>query len=116
MVYHYHDIDCGGVYDAVVRRFLKYLYTFVYNTMLYYTSVCRNPRAEFIQDKMKNHSWYVQQLAHYTWNATAKKGGKNEVVKKNILQRTLLLVQVQSNRQTKPRFVLIDPDMFVAIG
>ncbi|MCY7409891.1 MAG: ATP-binding protein [Chitinophagales bacterium] len=28
---------------------------------------------------MKNHSWYVQQLAHYTWNLTNKKATKVEV-------------------------------------
>lgn len=28
---------------------------------------------------MKNHSWYVQQLAHYTWNLTAQKAGIAEL-------------------------------------
>ncbi len=28
---------------------------------------------------MKNHSWYVQQLAHYTWNLTQKKATKTEI-------------------------------------
>jgi hypothetical protein len=28
---------------------------------------------------MKDHSWYVQQLAHYTWNLTEKKAGDAEV-------------------------------------
>jgi uncharacterized protein len=28
---------------------------------------------------MKNHSWYVQQLAHYTWNLTLKKAGEPEL-------------------------------------
>jgi hypothetical protein len=28
---------------------------------------------------MKDHSWYVQQLAHYTWNMTSKKAGNEEV-------------------------------------
>lgn len=28
---------------------------------------------------MKNHSWYVQQLAHYTWNLTRKKTGEKEL-------------------------------------
>ncbi|MFL5762995.1 MAG: AAA family ATPase [Bacteroidia bacterium] len=32
-----------------------------------------------IPELMKNHSWYVQQLAHYTWNMTAKKAGNPEV-------------------------------------
>lgn len=30
------------------------------------------PLAAAIADKMKCHSWYVQQLAHYTWARTAK--------------------------------------------
>lgn len=30
---------------------------------------------------MQNHSWYVQQLAHYTWNLTAKKAGIQEINK-----------------------------------
>jgi hypothetical protein len=28
---------------------------------------------------MKNHSWYVQQLAHYTWNLTESKATVNEI-------------------------------------
>ena len=28
---------------------------------------------------MKNHSWYVQQLAHYTWNLTNKKASILEI-------------------------------------
>jgi uncharacterized protein len=28
---------------------------------------------------MKNHSWYVQQLAHYVWNLTQKKAGLTEI-------------------------------------
>jgi len=28
---------------------------------------------------MKNHSWYVQQLAHYTWNVTEKKATVHEL-------------------------------------
>lgn len=28
---------------------------------------------------MKDHSWYVQQLAHYTWNMTSKKAGAEQV-------------------------------------
>lgn len=35
--------------------------------------------AELIPKLMKNHSWYVQQLAHYTWQKTYKNAGKNEV-------------------------------------
>jgi hypothetical protein len=32
-----------------------------------------------IPELMKNHSWYVQQLAHYTWNVTTKKAGDNAI-------------------------------------
>jgi hypothetical protein len=28
---------------------------------------------------MKNHSWYVQQLSHYTWNLTQKKASAQEI-------------------------------------
>jgi hypothetical protein len=39
--------------------------------------------ANLIPDFMDNHSWYVQQFAHYTWQKTNKK------VSKEILQRAL---------------------------
>ncbi|MBC7410923.1 MAG: ATP-binding protein [Bacteroidia bacterium] len=35
--------------------------------------------AEIIPQVMKNHSWYVQQLAHYTWNITHKKATLQDV-------------------------------------
>lgn len=35
--------------------------------------------AEIIPGLMKNHSWYVQQLSHYTWNQTHKKAGLKEI-------------------------------------
>ncbi len=35
--------------------------------------------AEKIARVMKNHSWYVQQLAHYTWNLTKKDAGEAEI-------------------------------------
>lgn len=35
--------------------------------------------AERIPLLMKDHSWYVQQLAHYTWNLTHKKAGRKEI-------------------------------------
>lgn len=35
--------------------------------------------ALLITTLMKNHSWYVQQLAHYTWNLTQKKVTKTEI-------------------------------------
>lgn len=37
--------------------------------------------AEKISLLMKDHSWYVQQLAHYTWNLTTKKAGTAEIEK-----------------------------------
>jgi hypothetical protein len=35
--------------------------------------------AELIPELMQDHSWYVQQLAHYTWQKTKRKVTKNEV-------------------------------------
>lgn len=35
--------------------------------------------AEIIPLVMKNHSWYVQQLAHYAWNVTHKKATTTEI-------------------------------------
>lgn len=35
--------------------------------------------AELIPTLMQDHSWYVQQLAHYTWQKTKKKATKKEV-------------------------------------
>jgi uncharacterized protein len=35
--------------------------------------------ASMIPALMKDHSWYVQQLAHYTWQKTAEKAGKAEI-------------------------------------
>lgn len=35
--------------------------------------------AVLIPQVMKNHSWYVQQLAHYTWNVTSKKATVTEL-------------------------------------
>lgn len=37
--------------------------------------------AEMIPLIMKNHSWYVQQLAHYTWNLTTRKAAIAEIEK-----------------------------------
>lgn len=37
--------------------------------------------ALIIPQIMKNHSWYVQQLAHYTWNITNKKATTTEIQK-----------------------------------
>lgn len=35
--------------------------------------------AEFLAVTMKQHSWYVQQLAHYVWQQTEKKAGPDEI-------------------------------------
>ncbi len=35
--------------------------------------------ASLISASMKNHSWYVQQLAHYTWNLTGKVAGIQQI-------------------------------------
>ena len=35
--------------------------------------------AVLIPQIMKNHSWYVQQLSHYTWNLTGKKASKEQI-------------------------------------
>lgn len=35
--------------------------------------------AELISTLMQDHSWYVQQLAHYTWQKTYRKATKSEV-------------------------------------
>lgn len=37
--------------------------------------------AGVIADLMQCHSWYVQQLSHYTWNLTQKQATKNEISK-----------------------------------
>lgn len=37
--------------------------------------------AEFLVKLMKNHSWYVQQLAQYTWNQTSKQATSKEIEK-----------------------------------
>lgn len=37
--------------------------------------------AGLIADLMQNHSWYVQQLSHYTWNLTSVQATKIEVSK-----------------------------------
>lgn len=35
--------------------------------------------AALIPELMKNHSWYVQQLAHYTWNLASPKATQKEI-------------------------------------
>ncbi|HEX8548122.1 MAG TPA: ATP-binding protein [Cytophagaceae bacterium] len=41
----------------------------------------RKEIATVIVETMQNHSWYVQQLAHYTWNLTNQTAGIEEVAK-----------------------------------
>jgi uncharacterized protein len=54
-------------------------------------------QAQLIPEFMKNHSWYVQQLAHYTWNLTHKKAGANEIqaALKELIQANSPLYQHQ---------------------
>jgi AAA+ ATPase superfamily predicted ATPase len=40
-----------------------------------------NDEAAMIPDLMQYHSWYVQQLAHYTWNLTTDEATKNTIKK-----------------------------------
>ena len=35
--------------------------------------------ASYLAGRMKNHSWYVQQLAHYTWQKTHKNAGDETI-------------------------------------
>jgi hypothetical protein len=35
--------------------------------------------ARLMTQLMQNHSWYMQQLAHYTWNITSRTAGKKEI-------------------------------------
>lgn len=37
--------------------------------------------AKLIPTLMKDHSWYVQQLAHYTWNLSNSKATKDDILK-----------------------------------
>lgn len=41
--------------------------------------VIGHKEAAIISDLMQCHSWYVQQLSHYTWNITQKKATRTEV-------------------------------------
>ena len=47
----------------------------------------RPDAAEMIASAMKNHSWYVQQLAHYTWNRTENTATTQEV--KNAIEELM---------------------------
>lgn len=51
--------------------------------------------AELIASAMKNHSWYVQQLAHYTWNRTEQTATTQEVENavQELMQANLPLYQ-----------------------
>lgn len=53
--------------------------------------------AVIIPALMKNNSWYVQQLAHYTWNLTEKKATKVEIgnALKELIQANTPLYQNQ---------------------
>ncbi len=51
--------------------------------------------AALIPKTMKNHSWYVQQLSHYTWNLTSKKANREqiEMALKELIQANTPLYQ-----------------------
>jgi len=51
--------------------------------------------AALIPKTMKNHSWYVQQLSHYTWNLTGKKANREqiEMALKELIQANTPLYQ-----------------------
>lgn len=53
--------------------------------------------ARYITELMACHSWYVQQLSHYTWNRTKKKAGFDEVkaALEEVLQANLPLYQME---------------------
>lgn len=53
--------------------------------------VISKEQAAFIADSMKNHSWYVQQFAHYAWNKTAEQC--NEKILQDALEE---LIQANS--------------------
>jgi hypothetical protein len=51
--------------------------------------------AALIPKTMKNHSWYVQQLSHYTWNLASKKANREqiEMALKELIQANTPLYQ-----------------------
>lgn len=53
--------------------------SFIVNSFVDNGKMIEETDAEQIAILMKNHSWYVQQLAHYTWNLTQNKASKSEI-------------------------------------
>ncbi len=55
--------------------------SFICDSFAYSDKVISNENAGLIADLMQCHSWYVQQLSHYTWNNTQKQASKSEIDK-----------------------------------
>ncbi|MGI9531328.1 AAA family ATPase [Lutimonas sp.] len=53
--------------------------SFIHNSFKTTGKSISKTNAEYLALSMKQHSWYVQQLAHYVWQQTSKKAGKNEI-------------------------------------
>ena len=53
--------------------------SFIFNGFKNSGKTINETDAILIPQVMKNHSWYVQQLAHYTWTNTKKKAGRDEI-------------------------------------
>jgi hypothetical protein len=53
--------------------------SFIYKSFAATGKQIDEKNAEIIPLVMKNHSWYVQQLAHYTWNVTQKRATATEI-------------------------------------
>lgn len=58
---------------------------------------------------MKNHSWYVQQLAHYTWNLTDKKADESTVIRalREVMSANTPLFQKQTEIISTTQFNLL---------
>lgn len=54
---------------------------FICKSFLDTEKMINETNAELIAKTMKNHSWYVQQLSHYTWNLTKTEAGIAEINK-----------------------------------
>ncbi len=52
---------------------------FICNSFVSTNKIINEKTAQIIPFVMKNHSWYVQQLANYTWNLTQKRATITEI-------------------------------------
>ena len=72
----YSKLDYDLVFTSPPYYFIqKYMNNAVYKTKKEISPAL----AELIPALMQDHSWYVQQLAHYTWQKTKKKATKAEI-------------------------------------